>query len=322
MNPATLVRPLFDGPIDIVGDIHGEIEALHDLLLHLGYPDNGTHPQGRRLVFLGDLIDRGPDSPAVASLVARFVDTGRAQCIIGNHELNILRGERKDGNDWFYPEDKVLAGYEKVVPQKLADARTKAEAIDLFKRLPLALEREDMRLVHACWDQSFIDLLRAETSVEEVYGRYRDRIEADLGRRGVTDKLQMGLAHQNENPVKLVTSGPEAAATKPFFAGGKLRNAARVRWWENYKRMPFCVFGHYWRIRLSDDMDGDHVFDDGKRYATLGNGQAMCIDYSVGRRCKERQGPGFDGRFQTRLASLRLPEKNLVFDDGGSIRLA
>jgi hypothetical protein len=81
------------------------------------------------------------------------------------------------------------------------------------------------------------------------------------------------------------------------------------------------VFGHYWRVQLPDDVTGDHVFDDRKRYATFGNGQTMCIDYSVGMRAKERLRPGFDGRFQTRLASLRLPERTLVFDDGESMQL-
>ena len=70
------VAPLFDGPLDIVGDVHGEIDALISLLRELGYGDDGKHPDGRRLVFLGDLVDRGPDSPAVLrkvrALVRRF----------------------------------------------------------------------------------------------------------------------------------------------------------------------------------------------------------------------------------------------------------
>ena len=64
-----LVRTLFAGPLDIVGDVHGEIDALRTLLGHLGYAEDGSHPENRRLVFLGDLTDRGPDSPAVIDLV-------------------------------------------------------------------------------------------------------------------------------------------------------------------------------------------------------------------------------------------------------------
>ena len=98
-NPP-FIRALFEGPIDIVGDIHGEIDALRDLLGQLGYDTTGQHPDGRRLVFIGDLTDRGPDSPAVFELVSGLVARGLAQCVLGNHELNLLRQARKEGNGW------------------------------------------------------------------------------------------------------------------------------------------------------------------------------------------------------------------------------
>lgn len=65
----SLIHPLFDGPVDIVGDVHGEIDALRSLIRHLGYDEDGSHTDGRRLVFVGDLTDCGPDSPAVVGLV-------------------------------------------------------------------------------------------------------------------------------------------------------------------------------------------------------------------------------------------------------------
>ena len=71
-----LVQDLPKGPIDIIGDIHGEYEALQSLLQVLGYSDLGHHPQGRKLVFTGDLVDRGPDSPAVMDQVMAQVEAG------------------------------------------------------------------------------------------------------------------------------------------------------------------------------------------------------------------------------------------------------
>ena len=71
-----LVQPLFTGPLDIVGDIHGEIDALGDLLGQLGYAEDGSHPRQRRLVIAGDLTDRGPDRPAVIERVQRLVEAG------------------------------------------------------------------------------------------------------------------------------------------------------------------------------------------------------------------------------------------------------
>ncbi|MFJ8106513.1 polynucleotide kinase-phosphatase [Streptomyces sp. NPDC096132] len=73
------------GPFDIVGDIHGCAAELESLLGKLGYTD-GVHPQGRTAVFVGDLVDRGPDSPGVLRRVMSMVKSGNALCVPGNHE--------------------------------------------------------------------------------------------------------------------------------------------------------------------------------------------------------------------------------------------
>ncbi|MFF7093325.1 polynucleotide kinase-phosphatase [Streptomyces rubradiris] len=73
------------GPFDIVGDIHGCSAELESLLAKLGYSD-GVHPEGRTAVFVGDLVDRGPDSPGVLRRVMAMVNSGNALCVPGNHE--------------------------------------------------------------------------------------------------------------------------------------------------------------------------------------------------------------------------------------------
>ncbi|MGW5124761.1 polynucleotide kinase-phosphatase [Streptomyces sp. NPDC004069] len=73
------------GPFDIIGDIHGCSAELETLLAKLGYSD-GTHPEGRTAVFVGDLVDRGPDSPGVLRRVMSMVEAGDALCVPGNHE--------------------------------------------------------------------------------------------------------------------------------------------------------------------------------------------------------------------------------------------
>ncbi|QNP69646.1 polynucleotide kinase-phosphatase [Streptomyces roseirectus] len=73
------------GPFDIVGDIHGCASELESLLGKLGYVD-GAHPEGRTAVFVGDLVDRGPDSPGVLRRVMSMVKSGNALCVPGNHE--------------------------------------------------------------------------------------------------------------------------------------------------------------------------------------------------------------------------------------------
>ncbi|MFE0456465.1 polynucleotide kinase-phosphatase [Streptomyces sp. NPDC058914] len=84
------------GPFDIVGDIHGCASELESLLGKLGYVD-GVHPEGRQAVFVGDLVDRGPDSPGVLRRVMAMVKSGNALCVPGNHENKYgrhLRGRK------------------------------------------------------------------------------------------------------------------------------------------------------------------------------------------------------------------------------------
>ncbi|MFI5754781.1 polynucleotide kinase-phosphatase [Streptomyces sp. NPDC051569] len=78
------------GPFDIIGDIHGCRSELETLLSALGYAD-GVHPEGRTAVFVGDLVDRGPDSPGVLRRVMGMVAAGTALCVPGNHENKLGR---------------------------------------------------------------------------------------------------------------------------------------------------------------------------------------------------------------------------------------
>jgi protein phosphatase len=106
---AELVRePLWNnrkgetGPFDIIGDVHGCYDELLLLLARLGYvitPREGgpegdcdvSNPHTRKIVFLGDLVDRGPKTPAVLRLAMRLVREGKALCIPGNHDIKLMR---------------------------------------------------------------------------------------------------------------------------------------------------------------------------------------------------------------------------------------
>jgi len=91
------------GPFDIIGDIHGCYQETIELLEKLGYQitkaeNNGqnfglsvTHPKGRKAIFLGDLVDRGPASPAVLKLVMSMVHQETAFCVPGNHDLKLQK---------------------------------------------------------------------------------------------------------------------------------------------------------------------------------------------------------------------------------------
>ena len=85
------------GPFGIIGDVHGCFDELHALMLKLGYkidsrePYRVFHPDGRRLILVGDLVDRGPKTPDVLRLVMDMVADGTAFCVTGNHDEKLKR---------------------------------------------------------------------------------------------------------------------------------------------------------------------------------------------------------------------------------------
>jgi protein phosphatase len=97
------------GPFDIIGDVHGCFDELVDLLTQLGYSvekhANGQGslgysvkpPGGRKVVFLGDLVDRGPKIPEVLALAMSMIEAGTALCVPGNHDIKLMRKLRGQG---------------------------------------------------------------------------------------------------------------------------------------------------------------------------------------------------------------------------------
>jgi hypothetical protein len=341
------IGALFEGPLDIVGDVHGEIAALDDLLAVLGYDAHGDHPAGRRLVFVGDLTDRGPDSIAVVERVAALVRDGRAQCIAGNHELNLLRQAPKEGNGWFMAVDHDKAGGKfHSCGTATQDQRERIE--QFFSGLPLALERPDLRVVHACWHGASIRALRdtAHSGIVAAFNGFaedsRHRLEAtgmmeqfacerrDYARMLTDPHARMpfleGIAAVDEakqlsNPVRVVTSGIERRTAEPFFAGGKWRMVERVHWWREYEDAVPVIFGHYWRRPAALPVPGrghggPDLFEGTRINQWLGpKAMAYCVDFSVGRRFLERE-RGIAVGSGTRLGAVRWPERELKLDSG------
>jgi hypothetical protein len=339
-----LIGRLPPGPLDLVGDVHGEVDALQALLKVLGYDPLGRHPRGRTLVFVGDLCDRGPDSPAVVDWVRRRHEEGRVLAILGNHELNVLRGLRKDGNDWFYGD--ISAEGRRFEPFRVLHT-PQTEVLEFFDRLPVALERPDLRVVHAAWHAASIERLRgvvARPSVEYRRLEVVFRGNADHQRLAQEAETQRApwSAHMRDaqrsppplpllarwdalrqmgNPIRVLTSGVELPIGEPFFAGGSWRFVQRASWWDGYLDPVPVVIGHYWRrFRQAEDGGGlrygPDLFGDVPALRWHGAcGQVFCVDFSVGGRFVERQ-QGRQNGFDGRLAALRWPERSVFFDNG------
>ncbi len=89
------------GPFDIIGDVHGCFDELVELIAQLGYRVNQTDggysvssSGERKLVFVGDLVDRGPVTVQVLRLVSSMVQSGQAFCVPGNHDMKLVRALR------------------------------------------------------------------------------------------------------------------------------------------------------------------------------------------------------------------------------------
>ncbi|MET0422762.1 MAG: AAA family ATPase, partial [Actinoplanes sp.] len=118
------------GPFDIIGDVHGCRAELETLLERLGYelsrdaagrPVGGVHPQGRTAVFVGDLVDRGPDSPGVLRLVMGMVTAGHALCVPGNHEQKLARKLNGRAVQLTHGLPETLAQLEQETPEFVAE---------------------------------------------------------------------------------------------------------------------------------------------------------------------------------------------------------
>lgn len=289
------------GGVDVMGDIHGNADALEGAFTHLGYHKEGETTwrpsEDRVALFVGDLIDRGPANRRVVDIVRGMTERNEAVCLMGNHELNAVHFAMEDGQGGhlrtrsdknFFQHIHFLIEY---AGQSGRDALTRD--LDWFKTLPLWVETDAFRAVHACWSPSHVEALRPHAHDPASRGPAFWRDAADK-------KTELGAA------VEVALKGLEEALPHGISASDKdgvTRTDARMRWWTEAHHFldaaliqgslseadqarlaqlapPECVrdralvpekltfFGHYWM----PPKDGPWVYSDG-------NG--VCLDFSV-----------------------------------------
>ncbi len=147
-----LLRPSWHGPFDIVGDVHGCLNELLDLMAALGYRvepqasgSTVSPPAGRKLAFVGDLVNRGPATTGVLRLVVSMVNAGQALCVPGNQDLKLvamLKGSLAQ------PTPGLARSLEQFAAEP-AEFRT--AVIDFFEALPghLVLDSGKLVIAHA-----------------------------------------------------------------------------------------------------------------------------------------------------------------------------
>ncbi len=247
---------------DIIGDVHGCATELEQLLWALGYRQgHGAHRHpSRQTIFVGDLIDRGPEQLQALQIVKAMVDAGSAQMVLGNHEFNALAyatewpaGSGKYLRPHDDPDDPGSAKNEAQHEAFLTQLTTaeRAHYLDWFWTQPLWLDLGEIRVVHACWHPESIDVLQKV-----------------LGGNHFTHDDQLVRASTEGDPlytaVETLLKGPEISLTdhgqEPYRdKDGHSRKNARVRWWHDGARTLYDLA----------EMGGGYTTADGEPYPEL-----------------------------------------------------
>jgi hypothetical protein len=215
---------------DIIGDVHGHADALKMLLRSLGYEErNGAwrHGDGRRAIFVGDLIDRGPGQIETVDIVRRMIEAGSGRIVMGNHELNAIALATLDpGNPGRHFRERkgnnVLHHSVFLDAVGGPDTPLHRELIDFFRTMPLWLDLPEMRVVHACWSETARAVLDNDVDDE---GRLTDE--------GFMQALSKGTPAYEA--CETLLKGPEMALPAGVWyldAQGSKRKRCRTRWWD------------------------------------------------------------------------------------------
>jgi len=216
---------------DIIGDVHGHADELTDLLRSMGYNEKNEvfrHPS-RKVIFLGDFIDRGPKQLETLKVVMNMVDAGEALAVMGNHEFNALsyhtqhpqtRTWLRDHSEKNYGQHEAfLTAFEKntTIDSSLQDV------LSFFWRLPLWLDLPGLRIIHACWDRESMETIRPYLNSDNTLSLLGLVLANDIH------------SVQFESVERLLKGVEFSLPNESFFTDsyGISRSNVRLKWWCN-----------------------------------------------------------------------------------------
>ena len=216
-----------DRSYDLVGDIHGYGDELEALLIRMGYVPHGKgfkHTE-RILIFVGDLIDRGPGQRRVVEIAQSMVASGDAIALMGNHEFNAISYATplQDGGYVRPHSSKNEAQHKAFLDAFPFGSDAYHEAISFFKTMPLWLDMGEFRVIHACWHEPSMVALKP-------YLDESNCIKDDDFYRWVGAETEPYFS-----ALEIIVKGPEV--TLPSGASfldkdGNKRDSTRVNWWK------------------------------------------------------------------------------------------
>ncbi|MEQ1860623.1 MAG: metallophosphoesterase [Chthoniobacteraceae bacterium] len=145
---------------DLIGDIHGQADALRGLLAQLGYREERgafRHPE-RTAIFVGDFIDRGPRIRETLRIVRAMVDAGSALAVMGNHEYDAVCLHTENGSGgWVMERSAAKMSYHRSTLDDFYGIEAEwREWLGWMKALPLALDLGGLRVAHAMWSDAAV----------------------------------------------------------------------------------------------------------------------------------------------------------------------
>ncbi len=218
---------------DIIGDIHGHARVLKKLLLQLGYKKEGSgyaHP-GRKAIFVGDFINRGPEIRKSVRIIRNMVENRNALAVLGNHEINAIIYQlkvKKDTPPDKSPRKNFMSLY-KTINDFSGYEEEWADHLKWFRTLPLFLDLGEIRVVHACWSDPAIEYVKKnlpERKIKKSVFReiYQDS-KSEMGQSIWT--LTKGIDFKLPGDLKILNN--KGVSPRTF----------RMRWWEDPKNKTF-----------------------------------------------------------------------------------
>jgi hypothetical protein len=279
---------------DIIGDIHGYASKLEELLLSMSYRKNSDgyyqHPD-RLVIFVGDFVDRGNQQKAVINLVRPMVDNGAALAVMGNHEFNAIsyhtnhpqseKPLRKHNENHTFQHQAFLDEY--------TDKDDVTDVVNWFKSLPLFLELDEIRIIHACWNND------AMVSIQDELDRNNCLNEAFLVKANQPGTRQFEAVETLLKGLELDL--PNGQSFKDSY--GKSRTRIRIKWWQTesstYKNLaivPKSNLDSVPDINASIEALGDFQYSLSEKPVFCGHywftgkptkqqKNVACLDYSV-----------------------------------------
>ena len=211
---------------DLIGDIHGHADELKKLLHKLHYKEiNGSwQHQRRKVIFVGDYIDRGPEIREVLQIVKGMTNIGSAIALMGNHEYNALAYNYKYKGEFLRPHtDKNTHQHIETINQFKDYPDEWKLYTKWFYSLSLFLELPELNAVHACWNVSDIEWLKQGNNY-----KMSEQLLVDSHQKGT-------LAY---NVINDTLKGKEINIPAEFAwhdKDGNLRTENRYKWWVDTK---------------------------------------------------------------------------------------